>query len=145
MQRNMHRKVSMDKTPNGWNESHLLTAAKAKRAATSWCASTLFLAALDCSNPAINLRFKNYTKASKKSDLTLHIVQITKLKKVQLTLTPLWDVLVYLFSYPDPQKYACSTLLVRSVVVISDVIWGWRSELDEGRECGEGAGRNLTW
>lgn len=72
------------------NESHVLTAAKAKRAATSRCASSLYSRCSLCSNPARNQRFRNYIEISQKRYHTASCSNsLTKLEKVQLTLTPL--------------------------------------------------------
>lgn len=54
-----------------------------------------------------------------KSDLTLRLIQITEVGKVELTPTTL---AVSMQSH-RPLRTARSTLLVPSVVVISDVIW----------------------
>ncbi len=107
------------------NESHVLTAAKAKRAATSRCASSLYSRCSLCSNPARNHRFRNYIEISQKRYHTASCSNsLTKLEKVQLTLTAhSVRCLGGSVQLPGPQRYACSTLLVWSVVVISDVTW----------------------
>ncbi len=78
-----------------------------------------------CSNPARNQRFINDIETSQKRSHTASCSNIKAGKSSTHSDSSLCDVwrICSVTRSPGPQQYACSTLLVRSVVVISDVTW----------------------